>query len=29
MISIIGGGIGGLSLANALQSFGIDFKLYE
>lgn len=29
MISIIGGGIGGLSLANALQSFGINFKLYE
>ena len=28
-ISIIGGGIGGLSLANALKSMGIKFHLYE
>ncbi|MDA9289516.1 FAD-dependent monooxygenase [Polaribacter sp.] len=28
-ISIIGGGIGGLALANALKSMGIKFHLYE
>ena len=28
-VNIIGGGIGGLSLANALQWAGIDFKLFE
>lgn len=28
-ITIIGGGIGGLTLANALQRVGIDFQLYE
>ena len=28
-VNIIGGGIGGLSLANALQRAGIDFKLFE
>jgi len=28
-VNIIGGGIGGLSLANALQCAGIDFKLFE
>jgi 2-polyprenyl-6-methoxyphenol hydroxylase-like FAD-dependent oxidoreductase len=28
-VNIIGGGIGGLTLANALQSKGIDFKLFE
>src|SRR5881392_4051644 len=29
MVNIIGGGIGGLSLANALQGAGINFKLFE
>jgi 2-polyprenyl-6-methoxyphenol hydroxylase-like FAD-dependent oxidoreductase len=29
IVNIIGGGIGGLSLANALQCAGIDFKLFE
>src|SRR6476620_3025710 len=29
VVNIIGGGIGGLSLANALQRAGIDFKLFE
>jgi len=29
IVNIIGGGIGGLSLANALQRAGIDFKLFE
>src|SRR6185295_18894440 len=29
VVNIIGGGIGGLSLANALQYEGIDFKLFE
>lgn len=28
-VNIIGGGIAGLTLANALQSEGIDFKLFE
>ena len=28
-VNIIGGGIGGLTLANALQSEGINFKLFE
>jgi 2-polyprenyl-6-methoxyphenol hydroxylase-like FAD-dependent oxidoreductase len=28
-VNIIGGGIGGLTLANALQRAGIDFKLFE
>jgi len=28
-VNIIGGGIGGLTLANALQCAGIDFKLFE
>jgi 2-polyprenyl-6-methoxyphenol hydroxylase-like FAD-dependent oxidoreductase len=28
-VNIIGGGIGGLTLANALQREGIDFKLFE
>jgi 2-polyprenyl-6-methoxyphenol hydroxylase-like FAD-dependent oxidoreductase len=28
-VNIIGGGIGGLTLANSLQSEGIDFKLFE
>jgi 2-polyprenyl-6-methoxyphenol hydroxylase-like FAD-dependent oxidoreductase len=28
-VNIIGGGIGGLTLANALQKEGIDFKLFE
>lgn len=28
-VTIIGGGIGGLTLANALQHFGIPFGLYE
>src|SRR6185436_251610 len=29
IVNIIGGGIGGLSLANALQCAGIDFELFE
>ena len=29
IVNIIGGGIGGFSLANALQREGIDFKLFE
>lgn len=29
IVNIIGGGIGGLTLANALQLAGIDFKLFE
>ena len=29
MVNIIGGGIGGLTMANALQREGIDFKLFE
>ena len=29
IVNIIGGGIGGLALANALQHAGIDFKLFE
>lgn len=28
-VNIIGGGIGGLTLANALQNEGIDFRLFE
>jgi len=28
-VNIIGGGIGGLALANALQLVGIDFRLFE
>ena len=28
-VNIIGGGIGGLALANALQNEGIDFNLFE
>jgi 2-polyprenyl-6-methoxyphenol hydroxylase-like FAD-dependent oxidoreductase len=28
-VNIIGGGIGGLALANALQCHGIDFKIFE
>src|SRR5206468_7880347 len=28
-VNIIGGGIGGLTLANALMSESIDFKLFE
>jgi 2-polyprenyl-6-methoxyphenol hydroxylase-like FAD-dependent oxidoreductase len=28
-VSILGGGIGGLAMANALQRVGIDFELYE
>lgn len=28
-VTIIGGGIGGLAVANALQRVGIDFALYE
>ena len=28
-VNIIGGGIGGLTLANALQRESIDFKLFE
>lgn len=29
LVTIIGGGIGGLALTNALQHHGVDFELFE